>query len=248
MSGAETSELTRDLLFDGQLAIWQREQGYRFGLDALLLATDLPDIPDGATVVDLGAGQGVVGLTVAHHRPDTRVVAVERQESLLELLHRNIRENDLDNVEVVAGDLRDFRDLLTPHTADLVLANPPYYPTGQRRPSPVRERAEARHELHGDLGDFIAAGAYVLDQRGWLQMFTPPLRMKDALAGAEPTDLCEVSLRFYHAHRDEDAYLVQYRWRRGGAPDFAVRPPLYIYRSEGVYSREVARRIQRERR
>lgn len=248
MAESQDSELTRDLLFDGELAIWQRQEGYRFGLDALLLATDLPELPDGATVVDLGAGQGVVGLTVAHHYPGLKVVAVERQESLLELLQRNVEENELTNVEIVAGDLRDHRELLTPHSADLVLANPPYYPTGRRRPSPVRERAEARHELHGDLGDFVEASAYVLDQRGTLQMFTPPIRMMDAMGAAESTDLSPVEMRFYHAHRSDDAYLIQYRWRRGGAPDFRIRPPLYIYQSEGVYSPEVAGRIDQERR
>ena len=248
MSDADTEELTRDLFFDGELAIWQRTTGYRFGLDALLLATDLPDLPDEPTIVDLGAGQGPVGLTIAHHYPDARVVCIERQKSLLELLHRNIAENDLDNVEVIAGDLRDHRDIFTPHSADLVLCNPPYYPTGSRRPSPVEERAVARHELHGDLGDFVAASAYVLSQRGWLQMFTPPMRMMDAMTAAESTDLRPVSLRFYHADADDDAYLIQYRWRRGGAPDFAIRPPLYIYQAPGLYSPEVAGRIKQERR
>lgn len=248
VTDSESSELTRDVLFDGELAIWQRRQGYRFGLDALLLATDLPDLPKGATVVDLGAGQGVVALTIARRYPQARVVAVERQKSLLELLHRNIDENDLDNVSVMAGDIREYRDFLTPHIADLVVCNPPFYPTGQRRPSPIRERAEARHELHGDLGDFVAASAYVLDQRGWLQMLTPPIRMMDAMDAARDTDLRPVCLRFYHTGRDTDAYLIEYRWRRGGAPDFAVRPPLYIYQSEGIYAPEVAQRIGRERR
>ena len=246
MSDDKTDELTRDLLYDGELAIWQRRQGYRFGLDALLLATSLPDMPEDPTIVDLGAGQGVVALTVALRHPEAQVIAVERQDSLIELLHRNIDENELSNVEVIGGDLREFRDLLTPHTADLVLCNPPFYPTGQRRPSPVRERAEARHELHGDLGDFLAASAYVAGQRGWVQMLTPPLRMTDALAGADATDLSPVDLRFYHPSADEDAYLIRYRWRRGGAPDFAIRPPLYIYQSEGVYSTEVAERIDQE--
>ena len=248
MSETTESELTRDILFDGELSIWQRKKGYRFGLDALLLPTDLPDIAEDATVVDLGAGQGTVGLTVAYNHPEMTVVAVERQDSLLELLHRNIEQNDLSNVEVVAGDLRNHRDLLEPHSADLVLCNPPYYPTASRRPSPIRERAVARHELHGDLGDFVAASAYVLKQRGWLQMFTPPIRMTDALEAAQSTDLCPAGLRFYHTHDEADAYLIDYRWRRGGAPDFAIRPPLYIYQSEGIYSPEVARRIGRERR
>ena len=248
MSESKANELTRDLLFDGELAIWQRRQGYRFGLDALLLATDLPELDEDATVVELGAGQGAVALTIAHKFPDMQVIAVERQESLLELLRRNVEENELDNVEIIAGDIREHREFLTPHIADLVLCNPPFYPTDQRRPSPNQEKAAARHELHGDLGDFATAAAYVLDQRGWLQMLTPPIRLMDALEGAQTSDLSPVCLRFYHTRADSDAYLVEYRWRRGGAPDFAIRPPLYIYREDRIYSAEVAQRIGRERR
>lgn len=248
MSDGEKAELTCDKIFDGELSIWQRKKGYRFNLDALLLATDLPEIADDATVVELGAGQGVVALTIAYQNPQMRVVALERQPSLLELLRKNIEENELSNVEVVAGDLREHRDLLTPHTAELVVCNPPYFAPGHRRPSPVRERAEARHELHGGIVDFVAAAAYVLEQRGWLKIFTPPLRMMDALGAAQATDLSPETLRFFHAFDDDDAYLVEYVWRRGGAPDFAVRPPLYIYQSPGLYSPEVAGRIRQERR
>ncbi len=248
MSEDEKTELTCDALFDGELSIWQHKKGYRFGLDALLLATDLPEISEDATVVELGAGQGAVALSMAYQNPKWRIIAVERQPSLLKLLRRNIEENELSNLEVIAGDLRNHRDLLTPHCADLVVCNPPYFAPGDRRPSPVRERAEARHELHGTIGDFIAASAYVLQQRGWLKIFTPPGRMMDALDAARATDLCTAQLRFFHAFEDDDAYLVDYRWRRGGAPDFAVRPPLYIYQSRGIYTEEVARRVGRERR
>ncbi len=241
-------QLTADALFDGELTIWQHADGYRFGLDALLLASDLVDLPDNATVVELGAGQGAVALSVAHTHPDWHIVALERQTSLLKLLRRNVEVNQLDNVQVIAGDLRDHRYLLEPHSADLVLCNPPYFRPGDRRPSPKKERAAGRHELHGTLADFIAASAYVLKQRGSMQMMTPPLRLPDVLDGLQPTDLRLQSLRFYHANATKDAYLIDYRCRRGGAPDMAVRPPLYIYQDQGIYTDEVARRIGRRRR
>lgn len=244
----DPKELSCDAVFDGNLSIWQHQKGYRFGLDSLLLGTDLPDIPDDGRVVDLGAGQGAVALTIAYHNPKMTVVAVERQPSLVELLRRNVEHNELENVKILSGDLRQYRDLLPAHSADLVVANPPYYRKGSRRPSPQRQRAEARHELFGGLRDFIAAAAYVLDQRGWLQIITPPMRLAEALQATTGTDLSAASLRFYHSRRQEKAYLVEYRWRRGGAPDFSIRPPLFIYREEGIYSTEVAERIGQERR
>lgn len=240
-------ECTRDALFGGALHLWQRKKGYRFGLDSLLLATDLPDLSEGSVVLELGAGQGAVCLTVAKQRPDVQVVALERQASLLELLRRNVEENELQNVAVVAGDLRDHRQILAAHSADLVLANPPFFREGDRRPPADEERAGARHELHGGVQEFITAAAYALKQRGALQMITPPLRLSECLVAAEGTsDLALESLRFFHSRQDEEAYLVQYRWRRGGAADVKVRPPLVVYAGDGTdYSDEVATRLQR---
>lgn len=248
MTKCPIADLTCDALFDGALRLWQSKRGYRFGIDAVLLATDLPDLDQEATVVDLGAGQGAVALTIAHQHRSWQVIAVERQPSLVAILRKNVAENELDNVRVIEGDLRDYRQLLSPHTADLVVTNPPYYPKGSRRPSTIEERAAAHHELHGELGDFVDAAAYVLHQRGWLQLIAPPIRLAHALDAASNTDLRPASLRFYHSRATDAAYLFEGRWRRGAAPDMTVRPPLVIYDEPRRYGPEVARRLGREQR
>ena len=242
---SEDNDITRDVLGDGALEILQHERGWRFGLDALLLATDLPQLPEEPTVVELGAAQGVVALCVARQHPDARVVAVERQEALFELLEQNIALNGLDErIEAVRGDIREFRDLLEPHSADLVLCNPPYFRRGERRPSKHPERAAARHELHGELKDFVEASRYVLDQRGRMKMIVPPLRLPDLIAAVEEGDLSLETLRFFHSRHDSTAYLVEAVCRRGGAPDLQIEPPLYIYRNAEDYTEEVQRRIE----
>ncbi|MFB6350391.1 MAG: methyltransferase, partial [Bradymonadaceae bacterium] len=92
--------MTRDTIAEGALTIYQREDGYRFGLDAVLLATDLPGFDETGRIVELGAAQGIVALSLASQHPEADVLAVERQDSLFELLEQNIRENDLaDRVE-----------------------------------------------------------------------------------------------------------------------------------------------------
>jgi len=114
--------MTLDTIAEEALAIHQREDGYRFGLDAVLLATDLPEFDPGGRVVELGAGQGVVALCIASRHPNAGVVAVERQDSLFELLDQNIRENNLaDRVQARHADLRDYRELFESHSAELVV-------------------------------------------------------------------------------------------------------------------------------
>jgi len=246
---AESQELTRDSLGKGAITLLQRRDGYRYGLDAVLLATDLPELPSSPRIVELGAGQGAVSIAVASRYPDAKILAVERRRSLGDLLTRNIALNDMDDrVTARRADLRDHREIFEPHSADLVLTNPPYYPAGDRRPPDDEEKADARHERHGRLEDFIDAAAYVLDQRGYLKLVIPPLRLDDLFGALRGTDLSVDSLRFYHSRTDEDAYLTECVARRGGASDMAIRPPLMVYGESGDspgrdYGPEVRRRL-----
>lgn len=235
--------LTRDVVSDGALVIQQSESGYRFGLDAVLLATDLPHIPLEGRVVELGAGTGAVGLMVAKRRRDVTVQALEVQQSLYELLLVNIRENQLeDRVAALKGDVRQHQLLLSAHSADLVLMNPPYYRIGQGRVSPNRERAAAHQELHGTLRDFIVAAQYVLKPRGFLKLVLPPIRLSDLLFEVRKTDFSPQSARFIHAKPGRDAYLMEWVFRRGGSQQLSVLPPL-VLNEDGGFTPEVRNRF-----
>lgn len=246
MDEISQQERTTDVISDA-LHITQHKKGYRFGLDALLLATDLPmELTRESTVMELGAGQGAVSLSVAARRGAGRVISVERNASMLELLRVNVARNQgvVGDVEVVVEDvdLRQHRTKLTSHCASLVLCNPPYFPLGQRRVSQHEERADAHHERHGTLEDFLRAAAYCLVHRGWLKMILPPWRLAD-VTGALPGDLKLCTLRFVHAEPGAPAYLMEVVCRRGSAPDLEVRAPLFVRGEDGFYSREVAWRV-----
>ncbi|MBA2662021.1 MAG: methyltransferase [Bradymonadaceae bacterium] len=240
MPGEQT---THDAIFGGEALIVQHRHGYRFGMDALLLATDLPPFAHDATIVDLGSGHGPAAIAIAIRYPQARIVAVDRQSALLALLEQSIALNALTNIDVLQADIRDFRTGLAPHSASLVVCNPPYFRPGNQRTSESLERAEARHELHGGLADFIAAARYVLEPGGHLKMITPPTRLGEVYAAIDATDLRLKSLRFFHATAQREAYLVEYVLRRGAVADFVVLPPLVISDSEGVYTAEVAARL-----
>lgn len=237
-------DYTCDMISD-HIALRQSRKGYRFGLDALLLATDLPDLKPSSVVYDFGAAQGPVALSIAARRQDLSVIAVERQDSLFAHLEHNIEHNRelLGSVEARQLDLRDYRTELHAHQADLVVTNPPYFPQNMRRPSQNQERAGARHELHGTLSDFIAAGCYVLKPQAWFKMILPPWRLPDLFAALHERDLNVASLRPVHTSADEDAYLLEILMRRSRAPTLDLRAPLVIRGPRGRYTPEVARRL-----
>ena len=92
----------------------QSRTGYRFSLDTLLLA-DFAQLKRGETIVDLGAGNGVVALILAEHSPTCHFFGVELQDRMVERARKNIRLNDRQNrVEMVKGDVRAIERVASP--------------------------------------------------------------------------------------------------------------------------------------
>jgi tRNA1Val (adenine37-N6)-methyltransferase len=228
------------------LELLQHQRGYRFGLDALLLATDLPRLPDEPHLIELGAAHGAVTLSVATRIEALRATAVERQPELFALLQENTRRNQLlDRVLPLLGDLRAPKAIgLLPHSADLVLANPPYYRQGQGRLSQDPLRAAAHHELHGSLEDFCRCAAYLLKPGGWFKLVIPPTRLTDLLLICESLpDLKPQRLRLAYPSLVQPAYLCECWLRRGKQPELQIQPPLILHDPRGDYLPEVAARI-----
>jgi release factor glutamine methyltransferase len=124
-----------------------------------------------AVVVDLCAGSGAVGLSVAAERPGASVYAVECAPAALEWLRRNAAAYP--GVSVLAGDATDPAVLCTVDgTADLVLANPPYIPAGTPVPPEVA-RFDPPEALWGGpdglsvLRGVAARAATLLRPGGW---------------------------------------------------------------------------------
>lgn len=91
-------------------------------------------------VLDLCTGCGCIGLAAAHYLPQIEVDAVDISEPALAVAARNAARLGLRNrVRLVRSDL--FRSL-PPRRYDLILANPPYVPTGALQELPAEYRCE----------------------------------------------------------------------------------------------------------
>lgn len=81
-----------------------------------------------ARVVDVGTGSGCVACAIARERPGARVVAVDRCLRALAVARANVEALGLrDRVRLLCADLLDP---VVSTGVDLVVANPPYLPSG----------------------------------------------------------------------------------------------------------------------
>jgi len=204
-------EIVEDRLLDGRLRLLQPHKGHRAGSDAILLAAALPELGRGA-LLDMGAGVGTVGLAVALAQPELRVVLLERDPELAALAARNAGLNGMaDRVTAVAGDVTARAALLTelglaPAAFDAVAMNPPFYPPGGSRASPVPNR-KAAHVAEGALAPWLRTARRLLRPGGHLALIHRVEAFPEVLAGLE-TGFGAVTVRPVHAFADKPAIRV----------------------------------------
>ncbi len=86
-----------------------------------------------ASVIDLGAGAGSLALAIATQSPHAHVIAVEIDPDAVFWLRKNIEAIGVD-VRIVQ---EDVSTALMGVKADLIIANPPYVPSGENLPAEV---------------------------------------------------------------------------------------------------------------
>ncbi len=230
---------TIDALLGGRLKILQKERGYRFSVDSLLLA-HFVQLTTGGSVIDLGTGSGVILLILSHRFKCGRMVGVEIQEELVDMAGRSVKMNGLeDKVEVLLGDVREIKSLFAPQSFDVVIFNPPYRRLSSGRINPDQEKAVARHEIKGTMGDFLLSARYIVKETGCVYIIYPAVRLTELLFRMRENDIEPKRLRMVHSSRSSEGEFIQVQGKRGGGEELKVLPPLFIYEEKGGYTEEM---------
>jgi tRNA1Val (adenine37-N6)-methyltransferase len=230
-----------DELFDGRIRVIQKKTGYRFSLDAVLLAHFAARIP-AASIIDLGTGSGIVPLLLARKHANTTIAGVELQPGLADMARRTIALNGLtDRVSIVQDDLREIRRGFAPSSFDLVVSNPPYYPVVDGRINPDEEKAIARHEIMATVQDIIQVSSYLVSSAGSVLIIFPAKRLMDLLTAFLTSGLKPRALRIIYSRMNEEAKLVMAEGCKTGNPELEIAEPFIIYGADGDYSEEMRR-------
>ena len=211
----------------------QPGRGFRLGTDSVLLAEFL-SLPANASVADLGAGCGTLGLLLLRDHPDMRVTGLEILPDAAAQARKNIDANHLsEHFSVITGDLREHRALLPASAFDAVVSNPPYFPAASGATSPDGARAIARSEVCCTIDDLCACAAYALRFGGEFFLVHKPERLTDLLCTLRAHRLEPKRIRLVRHHAGADANLVLIAARRGGKPGVMLEPELLLFTPDG---------------
>ena len=231
-------ERVDDLQFGG-LKIIQSRRGFRFGMDAVLLA-HFSDVRPGDRVADLGTGTGIIPILLCGHTRASRFVGLEIQPEMAEMATRSVRMNNLqDKISILEGDLRHAHELLGYNGYDVVTCNPPYERKGGGVVCQDMAWTIARHEEACTFQDVARAAYSLLRQGGRLELIIRADRAVEVLLTLKEARLEPKRIRLICPSADRSPNLMLVEATRGGNPGARWEPPLVVYGPDGAYTAEL---------
>lgn len=234
------TEVEENSCWQGRIRILQFRNGYRFSIDAILLASFVrPGVRE--TIMDLGTGCGIIPLLLAYHHPEISVAGVELQPDLAELARQNVRLNTMEHrISILHQDIRNLPLAWQQGGFDRVVSNPPYRKIRSGRINPADQKAVARHELSVTLKDIVHASTRLLKKGGRLDMIYGTDRMADLITEMRRHHIEPKRIRMIHPDILSPSAMFLVSGVRGANPGgLRGDPPLFIHEADGRYTREV---------
>jgi tRNA1Val (adenine37-N6)-methyltransferase len=226
---------TQDTFYHGHILVCQKKEGYRFAVDAPLLA-DFIQTKKTDRCLELGTGCGIISLLLSI-KPFLHITAVEIQESLAVLARKNVCLNHLEKkIRIIHADIFDFHPR---RKFDVVFSNPPYIKAQIGRASVKKEKWVAKHEVKCNILGIMQKTASLLKKEGRAYFIFTARRIPEFIQAAKKAGLEVRVTRLVYS-------------REGTAPNFllsqCVRPssdkktqelsPLILFGDTGEYTPE----------
>lgn len=232
----EKADVTQGHLLNGRIDYAQPKDGYRTGIEPVLLAAAVP-ARSGARVLEAGTGAGAGLLCLATRVPEIAGLGVEIEPRMAAIAAANFAANGLGGLGVLTADILEVAgDAARLGGAfDHAMANPPWHPAdGTPSPAPLRARAKVAEA--GLITAWVRVLGRVLRPRGSLTLVLPAHALPEALAALGPAGCGSPLLLPLWPRAGLPARLVLLQAIRDGRAAFRLAPGLVLHEGAG-YSR-----------
>ena len=233
-------ERVDDLQLAG-LKILQKEKGFRFGMDAVLLA-DFARVAPCDRAADFGAGTGIIPLLLAGRGLALHIDAFELQQDMADMAARSVLLNGLGGrIDVHAAAVEEADRIAVPGSLDVITCNPPYGQPGTTLLNPEQTLSIARHQTKEGIMGWFRMAYRLLRGKGRFAMIYPAPRMLEVMRMLSDARLEPKRFRLVYPEAGKAANLVLIEAMKDAKPMLHPEPPLIVYEADGSMTPELKR-------
>ena len=228
-----------DLEYKG-LKIIQKNKGFCFGIDAVLLSDYAKEIKNNSKVLDLGTGTGILSILLTGKTNLSKIYGIELQKDIADMARRSVVLNELQNkIEILNIDINDLENKFEINSFDAIVTNPPYKNENTGKINDNEYKYISRHETTANLSDFIKISFRMLKDKGSLYMVHRPERLADIIYELRANKLEPKNIRFVYSNINKEPKLVLIKAVKNANSFLKVDKPLFVYDEKGNYTEEI---------
>jgi tRNA1(Val) A37 N6-methylase TrmN6 len=216
-----------DALLGGRVKIEQPVQGYRSGIDPVLLAAAVPAKP-GEHVLELGIGAGAAALCLLARIDGVCITGVERDQKFAKLARSNAALNKMeDGLKIVEGEVGNEPGF---GLFDHVFMNPPYHDSKRHD-----KGAAASHMAEDELPAWINYAFRHLKDGGTCTLIHRADALAKIIGALAALPAGAVKILPIVSHAGEPAKRVIVSAVKGRKTPLTLLSPLVVHKADGGY-------------
>lgn len=234
------NERIDDLEYKG-LKIIQKNDGFCFGMDSVLIANFTEIAKNNAIVADLGTGTGIISiLMAAKNSKISKIYGFDIQSDMVEMANRSAKMNELndkisfENIDIVGMSEKKYKKFF-----DVVVTNPPYKKISTGLINENEKKLISRHEIKCTLEDIIFESSRILKDNGSFYMVHRAERLVDIMNVMRKNKIEPKALQIVYPHIGDKANLVLIKGVKCGKPNLELLKPLIVYTENNEYTDEI---------
>ncbi len=159
-------DLTKNNILNGKVELYQPKQGFRVGIDSILLASSVQKY---SKCMEFGSGSGIILIYLAKRFPDAKIFGIEKNLDLVNLAKINLKNNKItkSTAEIEQNNLNDALFMKNNNNIyDRIIMNPPYFSPNKVIMSKNITKVSSRYEF--DINSWFTAAYKKLKPKGYL--------------------------------------------------------------------------------
>ena len=228
-------KVLNDLLWDGELKIFQDTEMFKFSIDSVLLANFVTINKSTTKILDIGTGNSPIPLMLTK-RTKAKIDAIEIQEESYNLGYESINYNNMQHqINIILGDIRQKYKEFENNSYDTIISNPPYYKQNVKIPLNESKKI-ARNEQSLSLNDIFVITKKLLKDGGNIAIVIDTERLTEVIELMKNNSIEPKRLQFVYPKETKNSKILLIEGTKNGKSGIKVLNPIFIQDSSNQYT------------
>ena len=230
----------KNKLLNYNASIYQNEDWFKFSLDSVLLANFATINYRTKNILDIATGNAPIPMLLTY-RTKAHIYGIEVQKEIYELAIKSVFENNMQNqINIINDDVKNYKKYFNNEHFDVITSNPPYFEVNSQKVINNNDiKSIARHEVLIKLEDIIKISSSLLKKGGIFAIVHRPERFIEIVECMKKYKIEPKKIQFVYTNSEKDAKIILIEGIKYGNKGVKIKKPLYIYESDGNYTKEV---------